>query len=117
MKGKIPSARIIEDIAKELNLDPEEIREYRILRIQDYLNQHYLKFSDYELDRIDQVIGSVVSDYLDGKKIIVTKKKTYKIKSGSNWIDLTGVPIKYRTFLQKIYREIKTTLMKEEDDI
>lgn len=109
LKGKIPNYGIIKKIAIHLNIDPEEIREYRILRIQDYLHRYYLKFSGDDLDRIDEVIKSVKPYKLKSSKARTEKKKN-RLKAGSNWLDLSELQPRYRRFLMKMYNEIKNTL-------
>ncbi len=110
VKSKIPNYEIIKKIVTHLDFDPEEIREYRILRIQDYLHRFYLNFNGEDLDRIDEVIKSVKPRYRFKTRKTKIEKKMNTIKDGSDWIDLSGLQLKHRRFLMKMYKEIKDTL-------
>lgn len=112
VKGNIPSRKKIEEITSALDIDPENIREYRILKIQESLRDAYLLYSENELETIEETVFS--KKPLNKREGAKFRKRTYRLMKGDKLLDLTELPIAYKEFIIKMYNEIRNILNTEE---
>jgi transcriptional regulator with XRE-family HTH domain len=103
VKGKIPSLEIVEKICDALGIDPKQLREYRVLLIQDKLSKNYLFLKEEQLNDIEKLLG-VESEQDTGADF---SKRTYRLEEGNRWLDLEKLNGKQREYINKMIEELK----------
>ena len=106
-KGKIPTAGIIEKIASALDVDPENIKEYRIIKIQDNLERFYQFYSQGEVIKIEKAVMPKEAPAILDDNGIRFPSREYKQMENTDWLDLSGLRKEDRKVILDLFERFK----------
>ena len=103
-QGRIPSLKIIEKIGRKLNINLNSIREYKLMKLLDGIEDTYNYYDDLEFEKILNVINSK-SKYVREIKSKKVWQRSLRDMQKTDWLDLKDFPKEVKDSIVNTYNQ------------
>ncbi len=103
-QGRIPSLKKLESIGKNISVDLKSIKEIKLMKLLDGIEDTYIYYNDLDFDTIENVINSKIQFANESKSKKVWQRSLKDLQK-TDWLDLRDFPKDIRELIVSTYNQ------------